>query len=40
LTTTNWITLGIITADALGNLPFTDTTATNFPARYYRCVWP
>jgi hypothetical protein len=40
LTTANWITLGTVNADGLGNLAFTDTPATNFSARYYRCVWP
>jgi hypothetical protein len=40
LTTTNWVNLGAITADALGHLVFTDASAALYPARFYRCVWP
>jgi len=40
LTTNNWITLGNITADSLGNLAFTDATAPNYSVRFYRWVWP
>ena len=40
LTTANWATLGAITADALGQLVFTDASAGLYPARFYRCVWP
>ena len=35
LTTSNWQTLGTVTADANGNIQFTDTTATN-QQRFYR----
>jgi hypothetical protein len=40
LATTDWTNLGSTTADAAGNAPFTDPAATNFPARFYRFVWP
>jgi hypothetical protein len=36
LTTTNWETLGIVSADNTGAIKFDDATATNHTQRYYR----
>jgi hypothetical protein len=36
LSTTNWQTLGTVTADASGAIQFDDFTATNQPQRFYR----
>lgn len=37
LSTTNWISLGVLTATN-GVLQFTDQTATNYPTRFYRLL--
>jgi autotransporter-associated beta strand protein len=36
LTTTNWVDLGVITANGSGNLQYLDLSATNYPMRFYR----
>jgi len=38
LTSTNWQTLGAVTADTNGFIQFMDVTATN-RQRFYRLVW-
>jgi autotransporter-associated beta strand protein len=40
LATTNWGTLGPVTANNLGVLIFTDSQAGTYPARFYRFVYP
>jgi autotransporter-associated beta strand protein len=40
LATTNWVTIGAVTADNLGALIFTDSQAGTYPARFYRFVYP
>jgi hypothetical protein len=40
LGTTNWVTLGPVTADSLGTLIFTDSQAGAYTARFYRIVYP
>jgi hypothetical protein len=35
LTTTNWQTIGTVTADGAGMIQFDDTTVTNQPQRFY-----
>lgn len=40
ISSTNWITIGNITADGNGALFFTDTNAVNQPSRFYRFVAP
>lgn len=40
LATGNWMNLGAVTASTHGGLNYTDTAATNFPARFYRFVFP
>jgi hypothetical protein len=37
---TAWQTLSTNIADANGTWQFTDTSATNFPMRFYRCSTP
>lgn len=37
-TTTNWLHLGVITADGDGKLTFTDGSASGSPARFYRLM--
>jgi hypothetical protein len=40
LSTTNWINLGPVNADALGAFNFVDAQTTNYPTRFYRLLWP
>ena len=40
LATTNWVSLGTTTANAHGGFNFTDSSATNYLVRFYRCVFP
>jgi hypothetical protein len=40
LATTNWQSLGLAPADALGQFFFQDTNAGVFPQRFYRLRWP
>jgi hypothetical protein len=40
LATTNWVSLGPITANNLGALIFTDSQAGAYAARFYRIVYP
>jgi autotransporter-associated beta strand protein len=40
LTTNNWINLGTVTADNLGALVFTDSTAALYAEKFYRFVYP
>jgi hypothetical protein len=40
LTTTNWINIGLVTADGLGALVFTDSQAALYAERFYRFVYP
>src|SRR5262249_50372753 len=40
LASTNWITIGSANADSTGNFQFTDTSASSYPQRFYRAVWP
>ena len=40
ISSTNWITIGNITADGNGALFFTDTNAVSQPSRFYRFVAP
>ena len=37
---TNWAALGGATETSAGHYQFTDSQATNYPARYYRVRWP
>jgi autotransporter-associated beta strand protein len=40
LATTNWVTLGPVTANNLGALIFTDSQAGSYVTRFYRVVYP
>lgn len=38
--TTNWLNLGPLPTDALGQFTFNDTNIGSFPQRFYRLRWP
>jgi len=40
LSTTNWTSLGTVTADGAGTFQFPDSQAGNFPQRFYRLFYP